>query len=173
MQVLISARGLTISATYRASLQERVTKAAGRVPKPIEARVMLTRERNRRTAAITLLAKHHTFRSEETALDLAVAVDAALAALTRQVRQLKDRIRGHKPAARKALHVMRADTDAAGPPVLEARQVPIKPMSVEEAVEQIGLGHEPFFVFTNARTGTMNILYRRRGGGYGLVEPVA
>lgn len=173
MQVLISARGLTISAIYRASLQERVAKAAGRVPKPIEARVMLTRERNRRTAAITLLAKHHTFRSEETALDLAAAVDAALAALTRQVRQLKDRIRGHKPAARKALQGMRADIDAAGAPVLEARQVPIKPMSVEEAVEQIGLGHEPFFVFTNARTDTMNILYRRRGGGYGLVEPVA
>jgi len=173
MQVLISARGLTISATYRASLQERVAKAAGRVPKPIEARVMLTRERNRRTAAITLLAKHHTFRSEETALDLAAAVDAALAALTRQVRQLKDRIRGHKPAARKALQGMRADAAAAGAPVLEARQVPIKPMSVEEAVEQIGLGHEPFFVFTNARTDTMNILYRRQGGGYGLVEPVA
>ena len=173
MQVLISARGLTVSATYRASLQERVAKAAGRVPKPIEARVMLTRERNRRTAAITLLAKHHTFRSEETALDLAAAVDAALAALTRQVRQLKDRIRGHKPAARKALQSMRADTDTTGPPILEARQVPIKPMSVEEAVAQIGLGHEPFFVFTNARTDTMNILYRRHGGGYGLVEPVA
>ena len=173
MQVLISARGLTISATYRASLQERVAKAAGRVPKPIEARVMLTRERNRRTAAITLLAKHHTLRSEETALDLAAAVDAALGALTRQVRQLKDRIRGHKPAARKALQGMRADTTAAGAPILEARQVPIKPMSVEEAVEQIGLGHEPFFVFTNARTDTMNILYRRQGGGYGLVEPVA
>jgi ribosome hibernation promoting factor len=172
MQVLISARGLTISATYRASLQERVAKAAGRVPKPIEARVMLTRERNRRTAAITLLAKHHTFRSEETALDLAAAVDAALAALTRQVRQLKDRLRGHKPAPRKALQRLSADPDAAGAPALEARQVPLKPMSVEEALEQIGLGHEPFVVFTNARTDTMNILYRRRGGGYGLVEPV-
>jgi len=172
MQVLISARGLSVSATYRAGLQERVAKAAGRVPKPIEARVMLTRERNRRTAAITLLAKHHTFRSEETALDLAAAVDAALAALTRQVRQLKDRIRGHKPAARKTLQRMSKDRDATAT-ALEVRQVPIKPMSVEEAVEQIGLGHEPFVVFTNARTDTMNILYRLRSGGYGLVEPVA
>jgi putative sigma-54 modulation protein len=172
MQVLISARGLTISATYRASLQERVAKAAGRVPKPIEARVMLTRERNRRTAAVTLLAKHHTFRSEETALDLAAAVDAALAALTRQVRQLKDRIRGHKPAGRKALQRMSGDTDAP-PSTVEVRQVPVKPMSVDEAVAQLGLGREPFFVFTNARTDTLNVLYRRRGGGYGLIEPVA
>ena len=172
MQVLISARGLTISASYRARLQERVEKAAGRVPKPIEARVMLTRERNRRTAAITLLAKHHTLRSEETALDLAAAVDAALAALTRQVRQLKDRIRGHKPAVRKALASVDGDADAAVP-AIEVRQVPVKPMSVEEAVEQIGLDREPFFAFTNAGTGSVNILYRRRGGGFGLIEPVA
>ena len=172
MQVLVNARGLTISAAYRARLQERVEKAAGRVPKPIEARVTLTRERNRHTAAITLVAKHHTFRSEETALDLAAAMDAALAALTRQVRQLKDRIRGHKPGGRKGPQAAGADADGAAA-AIEVRQVPVKPMSVEEAVEQIGLGREPFFAFTNARTDMVNILYRRRGGGFGLIEPVA
>ena len=67
---------------------------------------------------------------------------------------------------------MSGDTDGALPTV-EVRQVPVKPMSLDEAVAQIGLGHEPFFVFTNARTDTLNVLYRRRGGGYGLIEPVA
>jgi len=172
MQVLISARGLPISGTYRAHLQDRVEKVAGRVPKPIEARVTLTRERNRRTAAITLVAKHQTLRSEETALDLAAAVDAALAALARQARQLKDRIRGHKPAARKGLQRVGGDGEAAAPDI-EVRQVPAKPMTVEEAVEQISLGREPFFAFTNARTDTVNVLYRRRGDGFGLIEPVA
>ncbi len=170
MQVLISARGLTISATYRAHVQERVAKLAPLAPKAVEARVMLTRERNRRTAAITLCAKHHTFRSEETALDLAAAVDAALAALTRQVRELKDRVHARKPA-RKGLASMGADGDTA--PVLEIQRVPVKPMSVEEALEQFGLSREPFFAFTNARTEAVNVLYRRRGGGYALIEPVA
>jgi putative sigma-54 modulation protein len=172
MQVLISARGLTISATYRAHLQERVEKVARLGPKPIEARMVLTKERNRRTAAVTLLAKHHTFRSEETALDLAAAVDAALAALTRQVRQLKDRLRAHKPAGRKGRPPVGADGDSARPD-LEIRQVPVKPMSVEEALEQFGLSREPFLAFTNARTEAVNVLYRRRGGGFGLIEPVA
>ena len=172
MQVLISARGLTISATYRARLQERVEKVARLSPKPIEARVGLTKERNRRTAAITLLAKHHTFRSEETALDLAVAVDAALAALTRQVRHLKDRLRAHKPVTRKSPPAM-GDAREAAAPDLEIQQVPAKPMSVEEALEQIGLTRDPFFAFTNSRTDTVNVLYRRRGGGFGLIEPVA
>jgi putative sigma-54 modulation protein len=172
MQVLISARGLTISAIYRARLQDRVEKVARLSPKPIEARVVLTKERNRRTAAVTLLAKHHTFRSEETALDLAAAVDAALVALTRQVRQLKDRLRAHKPAARKGLQPVGSDGDSALPE-LEIQQVPVKPMSVEEALEQFGLSRDPFFAFTNARTETVNVLYRRRGGGFGLIEPVA
>ena len=97
MRVIISARGLTVSPTYRAHLQERIEKLARLSPKPNEARVVLTKERNRRTAGVTLVAKLHTFRSEETALDLAAAVDAALAALTRQVRELKDRIQTHKP----------------------------------------------------------------------------
>jgi putative sigma-54 modulation protein len=171
MQVLISARGLTISAIYRARLQDRVEKVARLSPKPIEARVVLTKERNRRTAAVTLLAKHHTFRSEETALDLAAAVDAALVALTRQVRQLKDRLRAHKPSARKGLQRVGSDGDS-GLPELEIQQVPVKPMSVEEALEQFGLSRDPFFAFTNARTEAVNVLYRRRGG-FGLIEPVA
>ena len=97
MRVIISARGLTVSPTYRAHLQERIEKIARLSPKATEARVVLARERNRRTAGVTLMAKLHTFRSEETAPDLAAAVDAALTALTRQVRELKDRIQTHKP----------------------------------------------------------------------------
>src|SRR4029434_10906212 len=102
----------------------------------------------------------------------AAAVDAALVALTRQVRQLKDRLRAHKPAARQGLPPVGSDGDSA-PPELDIQQVPVKPMSVQEALEQFGPSRDPFFAFTNARTETVNVLYRRRGGGFGLIEPVA
>jgi ribosomal subunit interface protein len=217
MRVIISARGLTVSPTYRAHLQERIEKVARLSPKPIEARVVLTKERNRRTAGVTLVAKHHTFRSGETALDLAAAVDAALTALTRQVRQLKDRIQTHKPPPRKSPRALAwrgaaegepsgygrgrgaaegepsgnergrgaaegepsgngrgrgaAEGDPSGP--LEVTQVPAKPMSVEEALEQFRLNRDQFFAFTNAGSGAVNVLYRRRAGGFGLIEPVA
>ena len=192
MRVIISARGLTVSPTYRAHLQERIEKLARLSPKPNEARVVLTKERNRRTAGVTLVAKLHTFRSEETALDLAAAVDAALAALTRQVRELKDRIQTHKPI-RKGLawrgaaegepsgygNASRAKRGGRGAAArepsepLEVTQVPAKPMSVEEALEQFRLSRDPFFAFTNAGSGTVNVLYRDRAGGFGLIEPVA
>jgi ribosomal subunit interface protein len=203
MRVIISARGLTVSPTYRAHLQERIEKVARLSPKASEARVVLTKERNRRTAGVTLVAKLHTFRSEETALDLAAAVDAALAALTRQVRELKDRIQTHKPPSRKRRRAVDWRGAAEGEPSgygkgrgaaegepsgnerkaraergesvepLEVTQVPAKPMSVEEAMEQFRLGRDQFFAFTNAGSGAVNVLYRRRAGGFGLIEPVA
>jgi putative sigma-54 modulation protein len=189
MRVIISARGLTISPTYRAHLQDRIEKVARLSPKASEARVVLTKERNRRTAGVTLVAKLHTFRSEETALDLAAAVDAALAALTRQVRELKDRIQTHKPPSRKRPRAVDWRGAAEGEPSgnerkaraergesvepLEVTQVPAKPMSVEEAMEQFRLGRDQFFAFTNAGSGAVNVLYRRRAGGFGLIEPVA
>lgn len=172
MRVIISARSLTVSPSYRAHLQERIERLARLSPKPVEARVVLTRERNHRTAGVTLVAKLHTFRSEETALDLAAAVDAALAALTRQVRELKDRIQTHKPPPRKRPRALLAGGENE-PEALEITQVSAKPMSVEEAREQFRLSREPFFAFTNAGSGAMNVLYRRRAGGLGLIEPAA
>jgi ribosomal subunit interface protein len=173
MRVIISARGLTVSPTYRAHLQERIEKIARLSPKATEARVVLARERNLRTAGVTLVAKLHTFRSEETAPDLAAAVDAALAALTRQVRQLKDRIQTHKPP-RKSPRAVAWRGAAEGEPSenIEITPVPAKPMSVEEALEQFRMSRDPFFAFTNAVSGVVNVLYRRRGG-LGLIEPMA
>jgi putative sigma-54 modulation protein len=170
MRVIISARGLTVSPTYRAHLQERIEKIARLSPKATEARVVLARERNLRTAGVTLVAKLHTFRSEETAPDLAAAVDAALAALTRQVRQLKDRIQTHKPPRKRPRPLRALGEDE--PQDLEITPVPAKPMSVEEALEQFRMSRDPFFAFTNAVSGVVNVLYRRRGG-LGLIEPMA
>ena len=57
--------------------------------------------------------------------------------------------------------------------MVESRRVAAKPMSVEEAVMQLGLRDDQFLVFTNAATETVNVLYRRKNGGLGLIEPVA
>ena len=176
MRVIISTRGLTVSPTYRGHLEERIEKLARLSPKPSEARVVLTKERNHRRAGVTLVAKHHTFRSEETALELAAAVDAALAALTRQVRQLKDRIQTHKPPSRKRPRALASASErepSGNDDALEISQVTAKPMSVEEALEQFRLSRDQFFAFINAGSRAVNVLYRRHAGGFGLIEPVA
>jgi putative sigma-54 modulation protein len=178
MQVIISTRGMTVSKTYKDFITTKLTKLERILPKIIEAKIVLSKEKHRRTAGLTLIAKNHTFRSEETAEDLAVAVDLAVEALRRQVRQTKDRAKRRKgrAPARPAPPVevpAPLEVPAAEPEVV-VRQVTAKPMSVEEAVDQFRLDErEQFLVFTNAGTDALNVLYRRRDGGLGLIEPVA
>jgi putative sigma-54 modulation protein len=170
MQVIFNTRGMTISETYKDTLTRKLSKLEPLLP-IIETKAVLSKEKHRRTAALTLVTKRHTFRSEETAGDLAVAVDMAVDALARQVREMKDRVKN-----RKARHARRPGP--AAPPGAAAlditvRRVPVKPMSVEEAAAELSQGHDDFVLFINASTDAVNVLHRTADGSLGLVEPVA
>jgi ribosome hibernation promoting factor len=169
MQVIFSTRGMTISKTYKDALTRKLAKLEPLLP-IIETKVVLSKEKHRRIAALTLVSKRHTFRSEETAGDLAVAVDMAVDAVARQVREMKDRVKN-----RKGRHARRPGTSPEVAPTLDVivRRMPLKPMSMEEAAAELGRGSDAFVVFIDASTDAVNVLYRRRDGGLGLVEPVA
>ena len=185
MEVIISGRGVVLTPAFRARVGQKVQKLSRILPKIHEAKVILSAEKYRRTAELTLLGKGRVFHSEETAPDLAAAVDLAVDALTRQVRQTKDRLRQRKPRAsprRAPTHSFGVGTRAAGDSaeaavpslVVSRRQVAPKPMSVEEAAMQLRLRRDHhFLVFTNAATDALNVLYRRKDGALGLIEPVA
>ena len=173
VQVIISTRGMTISRTYRDAIAGKLSKLERILPKIVEAKIILSKEKHRRTAALTLNAKNHTLRSEETTEDLGAAVDLAIQALGRQVRELKDRARRHKDRRPAASGPGGGEAAPAAEPDVVVRQVTPKPMSVEEAVDQFHLGRDQFLVFTNALTDVVNVLYRRKDGGLGLIEPVA
>jgi ribosomal subunit interface protein len=91
MQVIISARGMTVSRTYKDALTRKLAKLEPMLPAIVETRAILSREKHRRTAALTLVTRRRAFRSRETASDLEVAVDQAVQALRRQVRETKAR----------------------------------------------------------------------------------
>jgi putative sigma-54 modulation protein len=173
MQAIISTRGLTISRTYKDALTRRLSKLERMFPKITEARIVLSKEKHRRTAALTLVAKHRTFRSEETAGDLETAVDMAVNALARQVREMKDRLKNRKAAAAPRRAPAPAAARGAAEPDLVVSRVPLKPMSLAEAVEQFRASEDEFFVFAHAVTDAIGVLYRRRDGALGLIEPVA
>jgi putative sigma-54 modulation protein len=172
MQLIISTRGMTISKTYKDALTRKLAKLEPMLPKIIETKAVLSKEKHRRTAALTLIAKNHTFRSQETAADLAAAVDMAVNALVRQVRELKDRVKNRKGRGERRVPVPLSTPISATPDVV-VRQVPLKPMSLDEAVAELGLQRDDFLVFANASTEAVNVLYRRSDGALGLIEPVA
>ena len=170
MQVIISTRGLPVSVAYRDAMTRRLEKLQRMMPAILEARIVLSKEKHRRTAAMTLVAPHHTFRSEETASDLAAAVDLAIHALERQVRAMKERVKIKKGRGGRAVRPAAAPRTAM--PDVSVRRVPLKPMSLAEAVEEFRDGSD-FLVFVDARTDGVSVLYRRQDGGLELIEPVA
>jgi len=172
MQVIISARGLTVSRTDKDALTHKLGKLEPLLPQIVKTKAVLSKEKHRRTVALTLIAKHHTFRSEETAADLGAAVDAAVDALVRQVRQLKDRVKNRKGRLQRRVTVGEP-LPAAAPPAVRVRRIPLKPMPLAEAITELRAEREDFLVFTNASTNTVNVLYHRKDGGLGLIEPLA
>jgi ribosome hibernation promoting factor len=172
VQVIISARGLTVSRADKDALTHKLGKLEPLLPQIVETKAVLTKEKHRRTVALTLIAKRHTFRSEETAGDLGTAVDTAVDALARQVRELKARVKNRK--GRRERRVPEGPPPpVAAPPVVRVRRVPLKPMPLAEAVAELRAERDDFLVFTNAATDTVNVLYRRKDGGLGLIEPLA
>jgi putative sigma-54 modulation protein len=173
MQAIISARGLSISKTYKDTLTQRLAKLEPMFPGIVEAKIVLSKEKHRRTAALTLVAKRHTFRSEETASDLETAVDVAVDALARQVREMKDRVKNRK--ARRSPRRAPAPARAGESPMAEVAvmRVPLELMPLAAAVEQLRASRDEFLVFANATTDVVSVLYRRGDGGFGLIEPVA
>src|SRR6266540_2237705 len=143
MQVIISARGLTVSKTYKDAVTAKLTKLEPILPKIVEMKVVLSKEKHRRTAALTVVAKKHTLRSVETAGDLAAAVDMAIDALFRQGRALKERLNNRKGATARRQPLSLPDggsgSGAGGAlPDVPVSQVPLKPMLLVDAVERSG-----------------------------------
>jgi putative sigma-54 modulation protein len=171
--------GVSVSPELRRRIETKIGKMARLLPKLTEARVVLATERYRHLAEVTLRAKRVTFHVEGVAPDFHAALDQALAALTAQIRRKKERVTAKKPRRssvrrvplpRPGLPTEPVDETPPGPQVV-IRRTNAKPMSLEEAVDQLRLQAAGFLVFRNARTRTVSVLRQRPDGAVELVEP--
>lgn len=105
------------------------------------------------------------------------AVDAVLDKIERQLKRYKEKLKDHKPSDNNgramSKKVFNAESIESNPEpvVITTKTETAKPMAVEEAVMQMDLLHKDFLVFTDAVTGEINVLYRRKDGNFGLIEP--
>jgi len=132
---------------------------------------------DRYTAEITARGKNLLLRAEERADDLRAAFDTALDKMDRQIERYKGKHYHGRGDGRSAADVAEAiideETGELSPLVARRKRFELVPMTEDEALVQMrDLGHDNFFVFYNAETGKVNVLYRRRNGSYGLIEPV-
>jgi len=186
LEIEIFAKNMEVTERISEYVNKKVSKLDRYLASIDETRVdlaYLKSARNasdRQVAQITIRGKGFILRSEERADDLFAAIDAAVDKIQRQIRRFKgkrNRGRGDgmntKEMAAQAEIAMEAEAEFEEEPVIARRkQFTLIPMDENEAIEQMKLlGHEDFFVFYNANTSTINVLYRRRDGSYGLIEP--
>ena len=133
---------------------------------------------DRQVAQMTVRGKGVLLRAQERSGDIFASFDAVLDKVERQAERFKGkhwRNRGDgRPASEVAPDVPQeaANEGPAGRIVVRRKVFPLSPMDENEALQQMELlGHEDFFIFLNAQTNLVNVLYRRRDGGYGLIEP--
>jgi putative sigma-54 modulation protein len=141
-------------------------------------------EKYRHSAEVVLVCSNHiTIEACEETNDMYAAIDAVVDKVGRQMRKYKTRLmKKHRP--RKDIvqhleeHVLEQepvdvddDEDGAHHPVVRSERYPVKPMFVDEAVLQLEMSTRQFLVFLNARSSRMNVLYRRKDGDFGLIEP--
>jgi putative sigma-54 modulation protein len=105
-------------------------------------------------------------------------VDAVLDKIERQLRRYKEKIKEHKPSSEDLARKVKksvVEAESLGqldePVIIKSNTFSIKPMSVEEAVMQMDLLHKDFLVFTDSVSEDINVIYRRKDGNYGLIEP--
>jgi putative sigma-54 modulation protein len=177
MELTITGKNMDISDRVR----EYVEKKAGRLDRYLdaidEASLELTRESAKSTedryiAQLTVRARGTILRAEERAADVFTAFDAVLDKMYRQIMRYKTRRRDRGRAQEEELIPALEEYEEDEPRrIVRTKRFVVLPMDEEEAAEQMELLGHDFFLFLNANTGELNIIYRRRNGDYGLIEP--
>ena len=178
MQITTTFRHMEQSDALKTYVEEKLERVKKYIDEPIVAQSYLTVEKIRHIAEITLTAKGVTIKASEATNDMYASIDAVVDKIERQLRRYKERIKEHKPASeamerqvRKSIVEAESIEQRRTPVVIRTKTFSIKPMSVEEAVMQMDLLHKDFLIFTDATTETINVVYRRKDGDYGLIEP--
>lgn len=185
MDMVIKGRHMDVNPEVREYAEDKV----GRVARILNGRAMSTEvelyhERNRsigerEVAEVTVFTKGHILRARETASDMKSAIDKVAAKLERQARRFKERVVDRHagklaPTPAPTLTTIPAEeaeeTDEERG-IVKTKSVDLKPMSAEEAILQLELLGHDFFIFASDETDEVNVLYRRRDGDYGLLQP--
>ncbi len=150
-------------------------------PKIIEAHVIVGVEKYRHWAEIVLICSNHiTIEAQAETNDLYATIDAVIDKIARRMRKYKTRLlRRHRPRKddirhleEQVLHPEPVEEDEHHEhTVVRTERYPVKPMFVDEAVLQLEMSTRQFLVFMNARSLRVNVLYRRKSGDFGLIEP--
>jgi putative sigma-54 modulation protein len=177
MQVTVTFRHVEPTPALRAYAEEKLARVKKYLRRPVDAHVILGVTKDRHAAEITLQADHVTMFAKEETHDLYSAIDLAVDKLEHQAQKLKAKRRDHKDAASVRSGELPTVTatvlavGGSGPTVVRSQRLPVRPMLLEEALDELAASREDCLVFVDAQRRRLAVLYRRKDGEYGLIEP--
>jgi len=175
MQTSVSFKNLEPSEHLKAYVSEKLNRFDKLLDNPAEAGVVLVVEKHRHIAEVNISGDRLTINGKEETGDMYSAIDMVLDKLEKQIKRNKQKIRERRAGAKGQTRTIREEpaprTEEDFVREVKIESLDVKPMDVEEAVLQMDLSDQSFLVFTNARSSLINVIYRRKDGHYGLVQP--
>lgn len=172
MQVTVTFRHMEPSEPLRQYVLQKIEKVKKYLREPIDVHCVLSVEKFRHIADVTINSNGATIKGQEVTEDMYSAVDLVTSKIERQVSKYKERLKDHKTEPASDLLPLKVQVlSGEEPKVIETENYFIKPMNLEEAIMQMDLLDNNFLVFRNSETGRINVIYRRKDGNYGLIEP--
>lgn len=173
MKFIISGKNIEVTPGLKSTVEQKLGKLERYFTPETEIIVTLSVEKDRQKIEVTIPVKGNIIRSEQVSNDMYVSIDLVEEVIERQLRKYKNKIVDKQQAAasfQKAYLDKEYEEDEEVK-IIRTKKFDIKPMYPEDACVQMELLGHNFFVFCNAETDQVNVVYKRKGSTYGLIEP--
>ena len=173
MKFIIIGRNIDITEGLKSAVQEKLGKLERYFTPETEIHVTLSVEKDRQKIVVTIPVKGNIIRSEQVSSDMYVSIDLVEEVIERQLRKYKTKIVNQQQAGGNFQKEFVEDEflEDEEVKIIRTKKFGIKPMYPEDACVQMELLGHNFYVFRNAETDEVNVVYKRKGNTYGLIEP--
>ncbi|MBX5476986.1 MAG: ribosome-associated translation inhibitor RaiA [Clostridia bacterium] len=177
MNLQLHGKNIDVTPALREYAEKKLSRLGKYFDEPLHVQVSFEVERGRHLVEVTVPVSGYILRGEEATGDMYASLDRVWDKLERQIHKYKTRLNrkarqdGGAKKPERAKEERTEDPSEDLPRIVRVKRFHLKPMDVDEAVLQMDLLGHDFYVFQNAETDVVNVLYRRREGGYGLIEP--
>ena len=173
MRYTITGKNIEVTEGLRQAVYDKIGKLERYFNKDTEVHVTLSVEKDRQKIEVTIPVKGSIIRSEQVSNDMYVSIDLVEEVIERQLRKYKNKIvdRKQAPGNFQQEYLEKDYEEDEEVKIIRTKKFDIKPMYPEDACVQMELLGHNFFVFVNAETDQVNVVYKRKGNTYGLIEP--
>ena len=175
MRYIISGKNLDITEGLRSAVMEKLGKLERYFTPDTEVHVTLSVEKERQKIEVTIPVKGNIIRSEQSSTDMYVSIDLVEEIIERQIRRYKKKLIDKKQSALAFSQAFIEDEEDTSYEddiqIVKTKKFAMKPVNPEEACLQMEMLGHTFFVFLNSETEQVNVVYKRKNGTYGLIEP--